>query len=53
MLNEKVLLNLAFRRVTVVMRNWFTPTSTLNVILEAVTLQLTVMPASVTSHTHT
>ena len=54
MLNEKVLVNIAFRRVTVAMRNWLKKVSpTLNVILEAVTSQLTVVSASVTSHTHT
>ena len=54
MLNEKVLVNLAFLRVTVAMRNWFKKVSpTLNVILEAVTWQLTMVSASVTSHTHT
>ena len=47
-------MNLAFLRVTVAMRNWFKKVSpTLNVILEAVTWQLTVVSASVTSHTHT
>ena len=54
MLIERVLFNLAFRRVTVAMRNWFKKVSpTLNVILEGVTWQLTVVSASVTSHTHT
>ena len=54
MMTDNVLLSLALCRVTVVVRNWLKKVSpTLNVILEAVTLQLTVVLASVTSHTHT
>ena len=54
MLIEEVSVSFAFNRVIVALRNWLKKVSpTLNVILEAVTWQLTVVPASVTSHTHT
>ena len=54
MLIEEVSVSFAFRRVTVAMRNWLKKAALiLNVILEAVAWQLTVLPASVTSHTHT
>ena len=54
MMTDNVLVSHALRSVTVVMRNWLKKVSpTLNIILKAVTLQLTVVSASVTSHTHT
>ncbi len=54
MLSTEVVLSLAMCRVTMLIRNWLEKASpSLNDILEPLVMQLTVVPASATSHMHT